>query len=93
MRKVLAKKIGQNGALTMESPVPAPFTGRIEVISSNSTLVIHDLQYNDSTYSFESSGVVDIDLGGGPEPYIIPMSHRIVVTVIDMKPFDLEYLM
>ena len=52
--QVLARRIGQNGALRLESPVPAPFRERVEVISSNSTLVIHDLQYNDSTYHFSS---------------------------------------
>ena len=50
----LAKRIGQDGVLTSESPVPAPFNGRVEVMSSNSTLVIHNLQYNDSAYQFSS---------------------------------------
>ena len=50
----LAKKIRQDGLLTSESPVPLPYNGRVEVISSNSTLVIHELQYNDSPYQFSS---------------------------------------
>ena len=33
----LIKMPGQNGALTLESSIPAPFNGRVEVISSNST--------------------------------------------------------
>ena len=52
--ETLAKRTGQNGALALDSPVPAPFNGRVEVISSNSTFVIHGLQYNDSTYHFSS---------------------------------------
>ena len=63
--KTLAKITGQNGALALESPVPAPFNGRIDVISANSTFVIHDLQYNDSTYQYSSSVIVDTDTGGG----------------------------
>ena len=59
----LAKRIGQSGALTLESSIPAPFNGRVEVISSNSTLVIHNLQYNDSAYQFLS--VVELSLDGG----------------------------
>ena len=61
--QALAKRSRQNGALKLESPVPAPFSGRAEVISSNSTLVIHNLQYNDSAYQFSSTVKVDIDPG------------------------------
>ena len=60
--QVLAKRIGQDGPLALQSQVPAPFKGRVEVISSNSTLVIHDLQYSDSTYRFSSDVNVDIDI-------------------------------
>ena len=59
----LAKRIGQSGVLTLESSIPALFNGRVEVISSNSTLVIHNLQYNDSAYQFLS--VVEMSLDGG----------------------------
>ena len=62
--QTLAKRIGGNGALILESPTPVPFNGRIEVISSNSTLVIRDLQYNDSAYQFSSAVTLDIDIGG-----------------------------
>ena len=51
----LARRFGQNYPITLESRVTAPFNGRVKMISSNSTLVIHDLQYNDSTYLFSSS--------------------------------------
>ena len=57
----LATRVGQYGTLTLESPVPAPFHGRVEVISSNSTIVIHDLQFNDSTYQFSSRVRMDVE--------------------------------
>ena len=60
--QTLAKRIGQNGPLQLESPTPAPFDGRVEVISSNSTLLINDVQYNDSTYRFSSDVNVEIDI-------------------------------
>ena len=52
--QVLARRIGENGILTLESPTPPPFNGRVEVISSNSTLVIHHIQYDDSSFRFTS---------------------------------------
>ena len=61
--QVLAKRIGQNGALTVKSSIPVPFNGRVEVISSNSTLVIRDLQYNDSAYQYSSVVNVKVDMG------------------------------
>ena len=64
--KRLAVKLGQHGALALEPPVPTPFNGRVEVISSNSTLVIHNLQYNDSAYHFSSTVKVEVNMGAGP---------------------------
>ena len=83
--KTLARKTGQNGVLTLESPVPAPFNGRVEAISSNSTLVIHNLQYNDSTYEFSSNVNVDADAGGGAEPNIFFLKPVISITVNGMS--------
>ena len=62
--QTLAKRTGANGALILESPVPVPFNGRVEVISANSTIVIHGLHYNDSEYQFSSVVTLDIDIGG-----------------------------
>ena len=62
--QALPKRTGANGALVLESPVPVPFNGRVEVISANSTIVIRDLLYNDSTYQFSSVVSVDLDAGG-----------------------------
>ena len=83
--QTLAKRSGQSGALTLESPVPAPFNGRVEVISSNSTLVIHNLQYNDSTYQFSSSVSVDSDVGGGAVTNIFVLKPVVSITVTGMS--------
>ena len=64
-RQTLARKVGQNGNFILESSIPAPFNGRVEMIAANSTLVIHNLQYNDSVYEFVSSIGVNIDSGSG----------------------------
>ena len=61
--QTLAKRTGANGVLILESPVPVPFNGRVEVISANSTIVIRDLHYNDSAYHFSSFATVDTDFG------------------------------
>ena len=63
--QALAKRIGQNGILTLLSSIPVPFNGRVEVISSNSTLVIHGLLYNDSSYQFSSNVIITLTSGGG----------------------------
>ena len=83
--QTLAKRNGQNGALTLESPVPAPFNGRASVISANSTFVIHNLQYNDSTYQFSSSVSVDSDVGGGAVTNIIALKPLVSITVTGMS--------
>ena len=83
--QTLAKRNGQNGALTLESPVPAPFNGRASVISANSTFVIHNLQYNDSTYQFSSSVSVDSDVGGGAITNIIALKPLVSITVTGMS--------
>ena len=67
--QTLARRIGPNGTLRLESPVPAPFTGRAEVISSNNTLVIHRLQYNDSSCQFLSVVILVTNVTGGPAPF------------------------
>ena len=82
--ETLAKRTGQNGALTLDSPVPAPFNGRVDVIPGNSTLVIHGLQYNDSTYQFSSSVSVDLDAGGGAVTNIVVLKPVVSITVTGM---------
>ena len=80
--QTLATRNGQNGALTLESPVPAPFLGRLEVISSNSTLVIHDLQYKDSSYHFSSDVNVNLDIGANHVLHDFRLQPIIILTVI-----------
>ena len=79
--QILAKRIGQNGVLTLQSPVPAPFNGRVEMISSNSTLVIHGLQYNDSLYQYLSTIKVTQDTGAGPVPNTYNLKPIVAITV------------
>ena len=83
--QVLAKRIGQNGTLTLESPIPAPFNGRVEVISSNSTLVIHRLQYNDSSYRFLSTVNVNIQRNGTTTANVIYMKPLVSIVINGMK--------
>ena len=80
--EVVAKRIGQNGTLTLQSSIPAPFSGRVEVISSNSTLVIHDLQYNDSLYQFSSNIALETSPSGTPIPPVIHLTPSIQLTII-----------
>ena len=83
--QTIAKRTGQNGALTLESPVPVPFNGRVEVISSNSTFVIHGLQYNDSTYQYSSFVSVDTDAGGGVVTANFVLKPVVSITVTGMS--------
>ena len=83
--QTLAKRTGANGALILESPVPALFNGRVEVISSNSALVIHRLQYNDSNYQFSSTvNVILQPTGGGPSTSPFSLKPTISMTVNGM---------
>ena len=83
--QTLAKRNGQNGALTLESPVPAPFNGRASVISANSTFVIHGLEYNDSTYQFSSSISFDVNAGFGAVTNIGVLKPVVSITVTGMS--------
>ena len=87
--KVLAKRIGQNGTLKLQSPVPAPFNGRVEVIQSNSTLVIHDLQFNDAIYQFTSIVTVNVDVGAGQKSNMFHLLPNVYITVYGKKTYNL----
>ena len=82
---VLAKRIGQNGALALEPSIPAPFNGRTDVIPSNSTVVIHRLQYNDSLYQFSSNVNISLDVGVGFTISLLPLKPTVGITVNGMK--------
>ena len=60
----VAKRTGANGALQLLPTVPVRFSGRLQVIPSNDTLVISGLKYNDTAYQFSSYIITDIFLGG-----------------------------
>ena len=83
--QVLAKRIGQNGILTLQSSIPAYFKGRVEIIPANSTLVIHGLQYNDSSYQFLSTVKATIDSGAGPVLNTYTLKPIVGITVNGMK--------
>ena len=83
--QLLAQRLGQNGALKLLSSIPAPFNGRVAMISSNSTLVIRGLQYNDSLYQFSSNVKVTQDTGGGPVLYIYKLKPIVTMTVKGMR--------
>ena len=82
--QIVARKIGQHGSLKLESPVPDPFNGRVEVISSNSTLVIHRLEYNDSNYRFRSNIEVDTIIGAVHKQNTFKMKPVVSVSVHGM---------
>ena len=80
----LAKRIGQFGILELQPSIPTQFEGRVEVISSNSTIVIHDLQYTDSAWQFSSGVIVGIDMGAGFVPHAYPLKPIVQLTVNGM---------
>ena len=83
--QTLAKRTGQNGALTLESSIPATFTGRLQVIASNNTLVIHNLQYNDSSCQFSSNVKIDSVYSGTATTYDISLRPVVSITVNGMN--------
>ena len=83
--QVLAKRIGQNGILTLLSSIPAYFKGRVEIIPANSTLVIHGVQYNDSLYQYSSIVKVNSDVGAGPVPNTYNLKPIVAMTVNGMR--------
>ena len=88
--KTIAKRTGQNGALTLELPVPAPYNRRVEMISANNTFVIHGLQYNDSAYQLSSFVSVNVDAGLGAVPNIIFLKPGVSITVNGMSLFRID---
>ena len=89
--QVLAKRIGQNGVLTLQSPMPAPFNGRVEVISSNSTLVIHGLQYNDTSYQFSSNVKVSLTIDGKKTLRVKELKPLVSINVTGMNIYYIKY--
>ena len=54
----LAKRIGAFGTLVKQSTISGPLSGRVNVIPDNSTLVVHNLKFNDSGSNFSMRAVI-----------------------------------
>ena len=77
----LARRTGSSGILRKSSSISDPIDARIGVISNNSTLVVHNLQFNDSGSNFSS--YVQIEAQGGKAGY--PVDLYPVVATLDVK--------
>ena len=74
----LAKRSQQFGTLAKEPSISGPFNGRVDIIPENSTLVVHDLQFNDSAVNFTS--IVWIQFFHGQIPW--PLKPVVTVDVL-----------
>ena len=83
--QVVARRIGYNGAITLQSSIPAPFNGRVGVISSNNTLVIHRLQYTDSLFKYSSTINMSLDVGVGLNINLLPLKPTVSITINGRK--------
>ena len=81
----LARRNGENGSIILEPSLPAPFTGRVNVTSANSTLAINNLQYNDSSYQFGSYVIVEISVGAGFVPNKADLKPNVNIHVQGMN--------
>ena len=72
----LAKRIGPSGTLMKQSSIAGPFNGRTDVIPDNSTLVVHNLRFNDSGTNFSS--YVDMRFGTPPTSNIVDLEPSVV---------------
>ena len=52
--EVLARKNSSTGTLDVVPGIGALFTGRVSTVPHNNTLIIRNLQYNDSFHNFTS---------------------------------------
>ena len=50
LHNVVLAEDGSSGQFKVVCVIPAPFSGRVDAISHNNTLVIKNLQYNDTSY-------------------------------------------
>ena len=76
----LAKRTGASGTLGKQASIVGPFSGRIDVIPDNSTLVVHNLRFNDSGTNFSSY----IDIRFGPSQIQSIMNLRPSVMTIEV---------
>ena len=82
--QVLAKKMGFKSNWTLASPLPPSFYGRVDVIQSNSTLVIRDITASDAFKTYYSR--IDIRLTS-MKPTTIPyeLAPLVKITVTGME--------
>jgi len=94
--KTLASRTGSSGVLALVLPVPPEFSGRVEVISSNSSVVICNLQYNDSSCQFSSVVKVDVGFSGNTGTITYLLKPDVSITVngipdfIERPPINLD---
>jgi len=88
--QVLAKRTGYIDALTLEYPVHVLFRGRVGVISSNSTLIIHDLRYADGLLRFSSFVRIDVDPGGSQKTHTYVLQPNIALSIYGIPNFIAE---
>ena len=79
--QVLAKKMGLKGNWTLASPLPPSFEGRVDVIQSNSTLVIRDIRASDALKTYHSRVDIRMTLTS-LRPQILPYHLAPIVKLI-----------
>ena len=82
--QVLAKKMGLKGNWTLASPLPPSFEGRVDVIQSNSTLVIRDIRASDALKTYHSRIYINMIL---TKPTTLPydLAPLVKITVTGME--------
>ena len=84
--QVLAKRSGERGPLQLASLLPASFEGRVDVIPSNSTLVIRDLQFNDSMHEYSSNIQVNMQFTSTTRQKLVyQLEPKVKITVTGME--------
>ena len=83
----LATRVGPFGVLEKLSAISDPIGARIDVISHNSTLVLHNLQYNDS--GAKISSFIQMQAQGPPYPVDLAPVVTLHVKGKFLKNFDI----
>ena len=83
--QILAFRSRPADPLKLAKPLPAAFTGRVEVIASNSTLVINNLGFIDTIYEYFSFVKIQMVYGPGIRNIVkFPLKPIVKVTVTGM---------
>ena len=93
VRVLLRPENGKNKFLSMfkinQSSIPVPFNGRVQMSSSNSTLVTHRLQYIDSAYQFSLNVKVDSSICGSALTKKCELESVVSITVNGMSIYQI----